>query len=91
MQQSRGCLGCFSKPAIVITADEPSNGLKHREQAVKKPTYTEDFWSTSTGDMDNSAIQSQRSISSISTSNQTVDPHISSGSKPAEFVNHGKL
>ncbi|XVE89100.1 hypothetical protein DITRI_Ditri19aG0123300 [Diplodiscus trichospermus] len=43
--------------------------------------------------MDNSALQSQGSISSISTSNQTLDPHGSAASAnaPSEFVNHGLL
>ena len=57
-----------------------------------RPSPVEDFWSTSTGEMDNSAVQSQGSISSISTSNQTFDPHSNAGStsNPPEFVNHGK-
>lgn len=69
--------------------------LKERSKkglAVRKPSISEDFWTTSTWDMDNSAVQSQGSISSIST-NQTLDPHGGSGSNsaPAEFVNHGKF
>ncbi|KAI3880584.1 hypothetical protein MKX03_037311, partial [Papaver bracteatum] len=43
--------------------------------------------------MDNSAIQYQRSVSSISTSNQTLDSQSGAGttSNPPEFVNHGLL
>ncbi|GMI93899.1 hypothetical protein like AT3G15770 [Hibiscus trionum] len=43
--------------------------------------------------MDDSAVQSQGSISSISTSNQTLDPHgsVAAANAPAEFVNHGLL
>ncbi|TYI05388.1 hypothetical protein ES332_A10G084900v1 [Gossypium tomentosum] len=43
--------------------------------------------------MDNSAVQSQGSISSISTSNQTLDLHgsVATANAPAEFVNHGLL
>ncbi|PPR96141.1 hypothetical protein GOBAR_AA24529 [Gossypium barbadense] len=54
---------------------------------------SEDFWTTSTCDMDNSAVQSQGSISSISTSNQTLDLHgsVATANAPAEFVNHGKF
>ncbi|KAK8992878.1 hypothetical protein V6N11_048943 [Hibiscus sabdariffa] len=39
------------------------------------------------------AVQSQGSISSISTSNQALDPHGSAAAAnaPAEFVNHGLL
>ncbi|KZV47647.1 hypothetical protein F511_14433, partial [Dorcoceras hygrometricum] len=89
---SRGCLGCFVKPPLVISVDEPSKGLKIQGQRVKKHNLTEDFWSTSSGTMDNSAFQSHRSISSISTSNQTFDAQSSAGSSnhPTDFVNPGK-
>lgn len=43
--------------------------------------------------MDNSAVQSQGSISSISASNQTLDLHGNAASvnAPSAFVNHGLL
>ncbi|XP_058226732.1 uncharacterized protein LOC131335418 isoform X2 [Rhododendron vialii] len=42
--------------------------------------------------MDNSAVQSRGSISSISTSNLIMDTHGSSSGNPSsEFVNHGLL
>lgn len=43
--------------------------------------------------MENSGIQSQRSVSSISTSTQILDHHGAAGSSsnPPEFVNHGLL
>ncbi|GMH12452.1 hypothetical protein Nepgr_014293 [Nepenthes gracilis] len=90
---SRGCLGCCNKPQLTIAVDEPSKGLKIQGKVVKKPTVSEDFWSTSTCEMENSAVQSQRSVSSISTSKLNVDLHSSSGStsNPSEFVNHGVL
>ncbi|XP_012073192.1 uncharacterized protein LOC105634861 isoform X4 [Jatropha curcas] len=86
-----GCLGCYKKPTLITSIDEPSK--KIRGQAVKKPSISEDFWTTSTCDMDNSAVQSQGSMSSISTVNQTLDPHGGSSSTiaPSEFVNHGLL
>ncbi|XP_042489407.1 uncharacterized protein LOC122069458 isoform X3 [Macadamia integrifolia] len=89
---SRGCLGCCTKPAPIIAVDEPSKGLRIQGRTVKKPSVSEDFWSSSTCEMDNSAVQSH-SFSSISTSNQTLDPHggPSSSSNPPEFVNHGLL
>ncbi|XP_057799934.1 uncharacterized protein LOC131015540 isoform X3 [Salvia miltiorrhiza] len=88
-----GCLGCCTKPPLVISVDEPSKGLKIQGQRVKKHSLTEDFWSPSSGDMDNSAFPSHRSVSSISTSNQTLDTHSSTGgtSNSSEFVNHGLL
>ncbi|PSS11158.1 AT-rich interactive domain-containing protein [Actinidia chinensis var. chinensis] len=85
-----GCFGCCTKPPLIIAVDNPSKGLRIRGQTVKKASISEDFWSTGTCEMDNSAIQSQRSVSSMSTSNPPLDPH-SSTSNPTEFVNHGLL
>ncbi|XP_057959645.1 uncharacterized protein LOC131152060 isoform X2 [Malania oleifera] len=85
------CLGCCTKPPLVIAVDEPSKGLRIQGRAVKKHSISEDFWSTSTCDMENSAVQSQRSISSMSASNPTFDHHGNgaSTSNPPEFANHG--
>lgn len=60
---------------------------------MSKPSISEGFWTTSTCDMDNSAVQSQGSISSISTSHQTLDPNgnAASANGPSEFVNHGLI
>ncbi|KAL5697984.1 hypothetical protein ACHQM5_029075 [Ranunculus cassubicifolius] len=92
MHGCRGCLGCCTSPKPIVSVDEPSKGLKVRGQVIKKPGISEDLWSTSTCDMDNSAVPSQRSISSISGSNRT-DTHSgsSSSSNPPDFVNHGLL
>ncbi|KAI3973960.1 hypothetical protein MKX01_030536 [Papaver californicum] len=89
-----GCLGCCSLPTHLVSTDE--KGLRVQRQPVRKPSILEDFWSTtSTCEMDNgTALQSQRSISSINTSsNQTFDPLSGTGStsNPTEFVNHGVL
>ncbi|XP_042003239.1 uncharacterized protein LOC121752310 isoform X1 [Salvia splendens] len=88
-----GCLGCCTKPLLVISVDEPSKGLEIQGQRLKKHSLTEDFWSPSSGDMDNSGLPSHRSASSISTSNQTLDTNGSTGgpSNSSEFVNHGLL
>lgn len=57
---------------------------------MRKPSISEDFWTSSTFDMDNSAVQSQGSISSISTINQTLDPNSGAfATNSSEFVNHG--
>ncbi|KAF8409428.1 hypothetical protein HHK36_005504 [Tetracentron sinense] len=86
--QAIGCLGCFTKATPIIAVDEPSKGLKIQGWTVKEPSISEDFWSTSTCEMDNSAVQSQRSVSSSSTSNQILDHHSGTGSQnnPSEFV-----
>ncbi|KAG6490128.1 hypothetical protein ZIOFF_051411 [Zingiber officinale] len=88
---SRGCFGCCTKPTPIIAVDEPSKSLKIQGQTVRKPNFSEDFWSTSTYEMENSGVQSQRSVSSISTSAQPFDHHGGAGStsNPSEFVNHG--
>ncbi|KAG6388083.1 hypothetical protein SASPL_153280 [Salvia splendens] len=70
---NRGCLGCCTKPPLVISVDEPSKGLEIQGQRVKRHSLTEDFWSPSSGDMDNSGFPSHRSVSSMSTLNQTLD------------------
>ncbi|KAK9268564.1 hypothetical protein L1049_000318 [Liquidambar formosana] len=88
-----GCLGCYTKPGPIIAVDEPSKGLRIRGRTVKKPSVSEDFWSTSTCDMENSTFQSHGSISSISTSNQTLSHSSGTGStgSHSEFTNHGLL
>ncbi|XP_059456710.1 uncharacterized protein LOC132186711 isoform X1 [Corylus avellana] len=88
-----GCLGCYNKPTVTTSVDAPSKGLTIQGRTVRKPSISEDFWTTSMCDMDNSAVQSQGSISSISTTNQILDPHGIAGSAnaPSEFVNHGLL
>ncbi|XP_048133932.1 uncharacterized protein LOC115743544 isoform X2 [Rhodamnia argentea] len=94
MHGSRGCLGCFTKPPLGISVNDPSKGQQIQGQAVKKQFIVDDYWSTSPCEMDNSVAPSPRSLSSISTSNQTLDPpHSGDGepSNPSEFVNHGLL
>lgn len=93
MYGNSGCLACCVKPALKPLVDEPSKRLEVRGQAVRKASISEDIWTTSTCDMENSQVRSQGSISSISTSNQTLDQIGSSGSanSPSEFVNHGLI
>lgn len=90
---ARGCFGCCTKPTPITAVDEPSKGLRIQGQTVKKPSASDDFWSTSTYEMNNSAVQSQRSISSMSVSNQSLNYNVGTGSSSnsSEFVNHGLL
>ncbi|KAK2351246.1 hypothetical protein QL285_097417 [Trifolium repens] len=89
---SSGCVGCYKRPALVTTVEGPSTkGLTKQGKAVEKPSTSEDFWTTSTHDMDNSIVQSQGSISSTSLNNQVTAPHGSSSNNPSEFVNHGLI
>ncbi|KAH7565046.1 hypothetical protein JRO89_XS09G0119300 [Xanthoceras sorbifolium] len=92
MHGSSGCLGCYTKPKLVNSANQPSKELRVQGHTSKKPSLLEDFWTTSTCDMDNSAVQSQGSISSIGANNLTLDTGgAGSASGPSEFVNHGNF
>lgn len=62
-------------------------------QTMSEDKRAEDLLSSSTIEMDQSAAQSVKSISSIGTSKQPSDPQTSAGSQTdnPEFVNHGKF
>ncbi|XP_012571525.1 uncharacterized protein [Cicer arietinum] len=96
LYKSRGCLGCFSKPLVIISMGEAdaSKGLSTQAQNMNKDNRSEDFWSSSAIELDHGANQSQRSVSSIAMSNHpSSDPQSSEGiqTDPPEFVNHGLL
>ncbi|CAK9154379.1 unnamed protein product [Ilex paraguariensis] len=88
-----GCFGCYVKSHPIIAVDEPSKGLRIQGRVVNKPSISEDFWSTSTWEMDNSTVQSKRSISSVSVSTQNLSQYSGTGSTSnhSEFINHGLL
>ncbi|KAK8543508.1 hypothetical protein V6N13_076316 [Hibiscus sabdariffa] len=88
---SSGCFGCCTKPTPIIAVDQPSKGLRIRGRIVRKPSISDDFWSSSTYELENSALQSQRSLSSISASNQTLSQCSSSSGmvNSSDFVNQG--
>ncbi|KAH9666681.1 hypothetical protein KPL70_020734 [Citrus sinensis] len=90
---SSGCLGCFIRPPVNTSASNLSKELGVPGRSAGKRSISEDFWTTSTCDMDNSAVQSQGSISSLGTNNLIPDTNGGSGSAsaPSEFVNHGFL
>ncbi|KAH0664223.1 hypothetical protein KY284_029154 [Solanum tuberosum] len=71
----------------VVSVDKPSKGLKVPSKRLRKTSLRDDFWSSSACEMENSTFPSQRSISSISTSNPALDPHSNSGttSSTSEF------
>ncbi|KAI3463405.1 hypothetical protein Pfo_020068 [Paulownia fortunei] len=85
-----GCLGCDTKPKLISSLGEPFKGQNKNAWKTSKATLSEDFWTTSTCEMDNSAVQSCGSISSTNTLTQVHDA-LGAGcsSKPSEFVNHG--
>ncbi|PNY14147.1 hypothetical protein L195_g010821 [Trifolium pratense] len=57
-----GCFGCCVKPTPIIAVDEPAKGLRIQGQTMRKPSASDGFWSSSPCDLDNSTIQSQRSL-----------------------------
>ncbi|OEL25609.1 hypothetical protein BAE44_0013371 [Dichanthelium oligosanthes] len=88
--ESRGCFGC-AQPTPIIAVDEPSKGLRIQGRSVKRRNLSDDFWSSSPHEMENSALQSRHSMSSISTTAQPNEQHAAgSSSNPNEFVNQGK-
>ncbi|WJX35555.1 hypothetical protein P8452_23528 [Trifolium repens] len=95
MYGNRGCLGCFSKPLVIISMGEAdaSKGQNTQGQTMSIDNRSEDFWSSSAIELDHGATQSQRSFSSIAVSNHPSDPQSSDGiqTDPPEFVNHGLL
>lgn len=70
-----------------------SKGLRTQGETMNIDSISEDFWSSSFIELDHSATQSQRSISSIVASNHLSEPQSSDAiqSDPPEFVNHGLL
>ncbi|KAK7311874.1 hypothetical protein RJT34_10315 [Clitoria ternatea] len=88
-----GCFGCFPKPSGILSMDEASKGQQTQGQAMNKDNRSEDFWSSSALEVDQSALQSQRSLSSIVTPTHASDPQSSAGIQidSPEFVNHGLL
>ncbi|KAL5664851.1 hypothetical protein ACJX0J_024959, partial [Zea mays] len=89
--ESSGCFGC-AQPTPIIAVDEPTKGLRIQGRSVKRHNLSDDFWSSSPHEMENSALQSRHSMSSISTAAQPNDQHASgSSSSPNEFVNQGLL
>ncbi|XP_010687978.2 uncharacterized protein LOC104902025 isoform X2 [Beta vulgaris subsp. vulgaris] len=91
---SSSCLGSCSKPKHAPSVDDHApKGLQCQGQVVEKVSLSDDFWGTSTGDIDNPIGLSQRSISSISTSNVSFHSDLGSASMNShnDFVNHGLL
>jgi hypothetical protein len=83
-------VACYREPRSAETLKDPPPPSNPKAQTCKKPSVvSEDFWSTSTVDMDNITFPSQGSMSS----NQTFDSQSGARntSAPPEFVNQGLL
>lgn len=86
-------MACFDKSKAKTTVDVNTSKdvlIEEHWRELRNPSVaSEDFWTNTTLDMEsNAGVRSQGSVSSISTSNQTVD---SQGCESAEFVNHGEF
>ncbi|GER31728.1 zinc finger and BTB domain-containing protein 39 [Striga asiatica] len=94
LEQSSCCLGCDNRPHLIPSL-EGSLKSQHNHHAWKKAsksTLSEDYWTTSTYDMDNNAFQSCGSISSACTLTQTHDVVGAGNSyRSSDFVNHGLI
>ncbi|XP_057550850.1 uncharacterized protein LOC130828850 isoform X1 [Amaranthus tricolor] len=87
------CLGGCTKPNRASTVDDNlPKGLQCQGLVVEKQSQSDDFWGTSTGDLDTFGL-SQRSLSSLSTSNVSFYSDLGSASLSShnDFVNHGLL
>ncbi|CAA0824424.1 Unknown protein [Striga hermonthica] len=87
------CLGCDNRPHLIPSLEESlkSQHNQHAWKKASKSTLSEDYWTTSTYDMDN-AFQSCGSISSACTLTQTHDAAGAGSSyKSSDFVNHGLI
>ncbi|GAB2228185.1 hypothetical protein Droror1_Dr00010015 [Drosera rotundifolia] len=93
MNGNSGCLAHGSKHEPIDSSDEQPKELVTQGRTKKVPAVSADFWTSSVYDMDNSAGQSQGSMSSISTTIQAHDPlaGVGAGSASSEFVNHGLI
>lgn len=92
LEQSSGCLGCAVRPKLISSLDDPLEGQNNHAWKTPKATLSEDFWTTSMCEMDNSAGKSCGSMSSTSTLTQLHDGlDAGCSSKPSELVNHGKF
>ncbi|XP_047943254.1 uncharacterized protein LOC125190102 isoform X1 [Salvia hispanica] len=88
---SSGCLGSHVRPKLNSSLDE-FKGKNNHDWKSTKTTLSEDFWTTSNCNMENTALQSCGSISSTSTLTQVYDAHgAGCSSTPSEFVNHGLI
>ncbi|KAH6771880.1 hypothetical protein C2S52_005391 [Perilla frutescens var. hirtella] len=80
------CMG----PKLNSSLDEIEGQNSHAWRSTKA-TLSEEFWTTSTCNMDNTALQSCGSISSTSTLPQYDAHGAGCSSMPSEFVNHGLI
>lgn len=91
--QSSSCLGSAAKLELDSKVDEPLKRQKPQAYTPlkgSKDSISESFWTTSNCDMDISTVQSQGSVSSVST--LTHDTRVAGSSNAtSEFINHGEL
>ena len=91
--QNSGCLGSATEPKLDLTIHDSlqqQKPLAEIHSRISKASISESFWTNSNCDMDVSAVQSQGSVSSVSSS-LTNSHGAGSSNASYEFVNHGKF
>ncbi|XP_024972840.1 uncharacterized protein LOC112511450 isoform X2 [Cynara cardunculus var. scolymus] len=83
MYGSSGCLGCDAKHKLM-------KGQESQIRSASRPSMAEGVLTSSRLDVDNSAVHSLGTISSIDTPNPTLDSH-GIGDPSQDFINHGFL
>lgn len=70
---------------------KPAPAISGNNQNAKMPSMSDDFWSTSTCDLDEMYTAQSQQISSISSTNHNPDHGGGTGhlSNHSDFVNHG--
>lgn len=85
-----GCIGSSTKSSHTLLGDDLAKGRKSHGRTIS--SVSDGFWTTSTHDVEQSVGLSHRSLSSISTSNQSFSDHGSGSTNGQnEFVNQGFL
>ncbi|KAE8713927.1 putative grr1, plant [Hibiscus syriacus] len=79
-----GCFGCCTKPTPIIAVDEPSKGLRIQGRVVRKPNISDDFWSSTTYEFENTALQSKELVV-----DQCIKPNSNLDSNGLEVVGLG--
>ncbi|KAL2555011.1 hypothetical protein Fot_08630 [Forsythia ovata] len=92
LSQSSGYLGCHTNCKLTSSLEEPLKGKNPHAWKASKAGTSEDFWTTSTCEMEDNKVQSEGSIFPVSTLTQMHDaPGAGCSNNPSDFINHGLL
>ncbi|KAI3792058.1 hypothetical protein L2E82_05927 [Cichorium intybus] len=83
------CLGCYTTKSSFVTTHNNNQTGKSQDTNNNRPSILEDFYSSSTYDMESTLSQYQ--ITASSTTNLPFDTQSTSSTNPSQFTNHGFL